>query len=101
MIQNLRDPSTPYFGALKMRRALGDRARLVTVDHGGHGVYLAGTSTCGDRAVTHYLTTGTRPPTRTPTAPPDTGGVRDPAGAGRGCQGARGYCERQAAAPDL
>ncbi|MFE9800364.1 alpha/beta hydrolase [Streptomyces goshikiensis] len=69
MIQNLRDPSTPYFGALKMRRALGDRARLVTVDHGGHGVYLAGTNACGDRAVTHYLTTGTRPHQDTYCAP--------------------------------
>lgn len=69
MIQNLRDPSTPYFGALKMRRALGDRARLVTVDHGGHGVYLAGGNACGDRAVTHYLTTGTRPQQDTYCAP--------------------------------
>ncbi|WP_344960838.1 alpha/beta hydrolase, partial [Streptomyces thioluteus] len=61
MIQNLRDPSTPYFGALKMREALGQRARLVTVDRGGHGVYLGNGNACGDRAVTAYLTTGKRP----------------------------------------
>ncbi|MFJ8311879.1 MULTISPECIES: alpha/beta hydrolase [unclassified Streptomyces] len=61
MIQNLRDPETPYFGALKMRRALGERARLVTVDHGGHGVYLASGNACGDRTVTAFLTTGERP----------------------------------------
>ncbi|WP_344073828.1 alpha/beta hydrolase [Streptomyces crystallinus] len=61
MIQGLRDPSTPYFGALKMRQALGDRARLVTVDHGGHGMYLDSGNTCGNRAVTTYLTTGARP----------------------------------------
>ncbi|WP_407288794.1 alpha/beta hydrolase [Streptomyces sp. BP-8] len=61
MIQNLRDPSTPYFGALKMRRALGDRARLVTVDHGGHGVYLGNGNACGDRKVTAFLSTGQRP----------------------------------------
>ncbi|KNB51607.1 alpha/beta hydrolase [Streptomyces caatingaensis] len=61
MIQNLRDPATPYFGALKMREALGRRARLVTVDSGGHGVYLGNGNACGDRAVTRYLTTGERP----------------------------------------
>lgn len=62
MLQNLRDPVTPYFGALSMRAALGDRARLVTVDHGGHGAYHADGDTCGDRAVTEFLLTGRRPP---------------------------------------
>ncbi len=61
MIQNLRDPTTPYAGALRMRAALGARARLVTVDRGGHGVYLAHGNACGDRAVTTYLRTGHRP----------------------------------------
>ncbi|WP_338931977.1 alpha/beta hydrolase [Streptomyces netropsis] len=61
MIQNLRDPSTPHRGALEMRRSLGDRARLVTVDSGGHGAYLANGNACGDRAVTDFLTTGRRP----------------------------------------
>lgn len=61
MIQSLRDPSTPYFGALKMREALGDRARLVTVEKGGHGVYLGEGNACGDRAVTAFLTSGERP----------------------------------------
>lgn len=61
MIQNRRDPATPYFGALRMRAALGDRARLVTVERGGHGVYLATGNACGDRAVTTFLLTGQRP----------------------------------------
>ncbi|MEU4350309.1 alpha/beta hydrolase [Streptomyces sp. NPDC023838] len=61
MIQGLRDPATPYFGALKMRAAWGDRARLVTVDHGGHGMYLDNGNACGDRAVTTFLTAGVRP----------------------------------------
>ncbi|MEV5139044.1 alpha/beta hydrolase [Streptomyces syringium] len=61
MIQNLRDPATPHHGARKMREALGDRARLVTVDSGGHGAYLANGNTCGDRTVTDFLTTGRRP----------------------------------------
>ncbi|MFI9744378.1 alpha/beta hydrolase [Streptomyces sp. NPDC052494] len=61
MIQNLRDPSTPYSKGLRMRAALGERARLVSVDHGGHGVYLGNGNACGDAAVTRYLTQGVRP----------------------------------------
>ncbi|WP_211370737.1 alpha/beta hydrolase [Nonomuraea turkmeniaca] len=61
LIQNLRDPSTPYSGALKMRQAFGQRARMVAVDSGGHGVYLANGNTCGDQAVTAFLTTGHLP----------------------------------------
>lgn len=65
MIQNLRDPATPHSSGLKMREALGDRARLVSVDRGGHGAYLVtagGTgNACGDRIVTRFLTTGERP----------------------------------------
>lgn len=61
MIQNRRDPSTPYAGALKMREAFGGRARLVTVERGGHSVYLGTGNACGDRLVTDYLTTGRRP----------------------------------------
>lgn len=61
MIQSLRDPSTPYFGALKMREALGDRARLVSVDQGGHGMYLGNGNACGDSKVTTFLKTGERP----------------------------------------
>lgn len=60
-IQSLRDPSTPYAAGLKMREALGDRARLVTVDQGGHGMYLGNGNACGDRTVTAFLRTGVRP----------------------------------------
>ncbi|TXK39985.1 alpha/beta hydrolase [Nonomuraea sp. C10] len=61
MVQFLRDPGTPLAGARKMQRALGNRARMVTVDQGGHGVYLLGKNTCADTAVTTFLTTGKRP----------------------------------------
>ena len=67
MIQNLRDPSTPHASGLRMRAALGDRARLVSVDRGGHGVYLTAAggagNACGDRTVTRFLLTGERPDT--------------------------------------
>ncbi|MFE6686096.1 alpha/beta hydrolase [Streptomyces sp. NPDC057743] len=61
MVQNLRDPATPYFGARKMRAALGERARMVTLDHGGHGAYLTHGTACGDRTVTAFLRDGRRP----------------------------------------
>ncbi|MDT0494495.1 alpha/beta hydrolase [Streptomyces griseus] len=61
MIQSLRDPSTPLAGALKMRAALGERARMVTVGQGGHGMYLGNGNACGDRVVSDFLVTGARP----------------------------------------
>ncbi|MFE5633709.1 alpha/beta hydrolase [Streptomyces sp. NPDC056543] len=61
MIQSLRDPSTPYAAGLKMRAALGDRARLVSVGQGGHGMYVGNGNACGNAAVTEFLRTGTRP----------------------------------------
>ncbi|MFF6774311.1 alpha/beta hydrolase [Streptomyces sp. NPDC012637] len=61
MIQGLRDPSTPHSAGLEMRAALGARARLVSVDHGGHGMYLGNGNACGDRTVTRFLLTGERP----------------------------------------
>ncbi|MFF8432999.1 alpha/beta hydrolase [Streptomyces bacillaris] len=61
MIQSLRDPATPLAGALKMRAALGERARMVTVERGGHGMYLGNGNACGDRVVSDFLVTGERP----------------------------------------
>ena len=50
-LQNLRDPATPLAGALRLRRAFGDRARVVTADQGGHGVYF-NVNTCANDAAT-------------------------------------------------
>ncbi|MFJ9608812.1 alpha/beta hydrolase [Kitasatospora sp. NPDC101176] len=61
LAQNLRDPATPYRGALRLRAALGERARMVTVDSGGHDVYVANGNACGDAVVTDFLVTGRRP----------------------------------------
>ncbi|MCR6483025.1 alpha/beta hydrolase [Amycolatopsis sp. OK19-0408] len=61
MLQNLRDPATPMPGALRLRAAFGDRARLVTADQGGHVAYLNGANQCGNDAVSDYLATGHRP----------------------------------------
>jgi pimeloyl-ACP methyl ester carboxylesterase len=59
--QNLRDPVTPLADAKLMRRALGDRARLVTADQGGHLSYLFKSNQCLNNAVTTFLATGKRP----------------------------------------
>ncbi|MET9555394.1 alpha/beta hydrolase [Streptomyces sp. NPDC006645] len=61
MMQNERDPGTPLAGAVKLRRALGQRAVMVTADAGGHGVYLFTGNKCADDAATTFLTTGQRP----------------------------------------
>ncbi|MER5219255.1 alpha/beta hydrolase [Streptomyces flaveus] len=61
MVQNERDPGTPLAGARELRRALGQRATMVTADQGGHGVYPFGANTCANDAVTAFLTTGQRP----------------------------------------
>ncbi|GAA3552294.1 alpha/beta hydrolase [Amycolatopsis ultiminotia] len=61
LVQNLRDPATPLSGAARLRSAFGDRARMVTIDQGGHGAYLFAPNKCGNDAVTGYLVTGKRP----------------------------------------
>jgi pimeloyl-ACP methyl ester carboxylesterase len=62
MLQNLRDPNTPYPGAVDMHKALGQRSRLVTVDGGGHAIYgLEPDSTCATDIATAYLAKGVFP----------------------------------------
>lgn len=63
MLQNLRDPATPLAGAKRMREALGDRARMVTADQGGHLAYLILHNTCANSIATKFLLTGQRPDT--------------------------------------
>ncbi|MFJ3439704.1 alpha/beta hydrolase [Streptomyces sp. NPDC086081] len=61
LVQNERDVATPLSGALRLRRALGDRAVMVTVNSTGHDAYLANGNACGDRTVSRFLATGERP----------------------------------------
>ncbi|MQA77541.1 MAG: hypothetical protein GEV10_03505 [Streptosporangiales bacterium] len=61
--QNTRDPATIESGAVDLRRALGKRARMVTVDGGGHGVYLTEGNACADNATTRFLLGGSLPET--------------------------------------
>jgi pimeloyl-ACP methyl ester carboxylesterase len=57
------DPATPYRGALKLVRQLGN-ARLLTMRGDGHTAY-GGNSPCIDKAVNDYLVDGTLPPAGT------------------------------------
>ncbi|GAA4823166.1 alpha/beta hydrolase [Streptomyces ziwulingensis] len=61
MLQNLRDNATPLSGAREMRAALGDRARMVTADQGGHLAYKYLDNKCANDIVTEFLLTGDRP----------------------------------------
>jgi pimeloyl-ACP methyl ester carboxylesterase len=60
ILQNQRDNATPLAGALGLRKALGSRAAMVTVDNGGHYVYGVGSS-CADQATVAFLADGTLP----------------------------------------
>ena len=66
MLNNTHDPASPYEGAVALRKAFGDRARLVTVDGGGHGTLFhfmsrATPNACADRYVDEFLLHGRRP----------------------------------------
>ncbi|MEV4350160.1 alpha/beta hydrolase [Actinoplanes sp. NPDC049596] len=61
VLQNRRDPVTPWTSGRGMRDSLGRRAALVTVDQGGHGVYLLGDNTCANAVATAFLTDGDLP----------------------------------------
>ncbi|MEV4077408.1 alpha/beta hydrolase [Nonomuraea fuscirosea] len=60
ILQNRRDNATPWAAGRGMRRALGDRAGFVGVQHGGHFAYGTG-SACADQATVAFLTKGTLP----------------------------------------
>jgi pimeloyl-ACP methyl ester carboxylesterase len=61
LLQNLRDPATPWTSGLGMRQALGRRAAMVSVDQGGHGVYLFTDAPCAGDVATAFLVTGVLP----------------------------------------
>ncbi|GAB7037964.1 MULTISPECIES: alpha/beta hydrolase [Catenuloplanes] len=61
IMQNLRDPATPYRGGQLAREAFRKRSSLVTVDGSGHGVYVFGTNPCAQRVGTAYLVDGVMP----------------------------------------
>jgi pimeloyl-ACP methyl ester carboxylesterase len=61
LVQSLRDPATPYDGGLALRATLGSRARLVTVETGGHALAFTGRNSCADDVAGAFLGTGQLP----------------------------------------
>jgi len=61
ILENRRDPATPYPGALQMNADLGHRTTFVSVDQGGHTVYLMTPNDCANNAATAFLASGTFP----------------------------------------
>lgn len=61
VVQNLRDPATPHLGGQLIRKSFGARARLVSIDQGGHGAYVYGDNPCGLNVTTNFLVDGTFP----------------------------------------
>ena len=61
ILQNLRDPNTPYAGAKEMRSALGQRAVMVSVDEGGHAIFGFESNSCVNNAAVAYLGSGILP----------------------------------------
>lgn len=61
LLQNRRDASTPHVGGKMLREKFGDRARLVSVDDSGHGVYVLGKNSCALNTTTRYLVEGKMP----------------------------------------
>ncbi len=63
IVQNRRDPVTPYAGGVLLRGSSPQRSKLVSVDGSGHGVYIYGDSACADTITTAFLTDGRMPAT--------------------------------------
>lgn len=61
ILQNRHDPVTPLAGGRLLRGKFGDRARMVTVNGSGHGVYVLGGNACALNLTTAYLVDGTMP----------------------------------------
>ncbi|MBM7441028.1 hypothetical protein JOC24_004460 [Streptomyces sp. HB132] len=60
-MQNLRDAPTPHLGGKTLRQKFADRSRLLSVDDGGHGVYVLGDTPCALNITTRYLVEGRMP----------------------------------------
>lgn len=61
LLQNRHDPVTPAANAALLRERFGQRARLVTAENSGHGVYVVGGNACVLNLTTAYLVDGRMP----------------------------------------
>jgi pimeloyl-ACP methyl ester carboxylesterase len=61
LVQSTGDIATPYEGAVRLRKALGSKSRLVSVEGAVHGVYPFYNNFCANTAATQYLLSGKLP----------------------------------------
>lgn len=61
ILNTLRDPLTPLPGAQRMREILGQRARLVLVDAGGHAILGLINNECAANTASEFLVGGVVP----------------------------------------
>ncbi|WP_250032730.1 alpha/beta hydrolase [Paractinoplanes maris] len=61
ILQNRRDPVTPWAGGKLLRDKFASRAKLVTAEESGHGVYLVHTNACAHNITTNWLVGGRMP----------------------------------------
>ena len=61
LTQSVRDPATPFDGALALRVRMGSRSRLVTTGTGGHSIAFRDRNDCVDQAAGSFLATGELP----------------------------------------
>src|SRR5205814_1182685 len=61
ILQNLRDPATPWISGFGLRETLGPRATMVSVDQGGHGVFPITQAPCATAIATDFLASGALP----------------------------------------
>lgn len=74
IVQDIRDPATPYWGSQEMHQALGQRSRFLSIDQGGHAAYILKPNTCANDTTTAFLADGTFPSSDVycPANPPST-----------------------------
>ena len=77
LVQGLRDPATPYDGAVAMRVALGNRSRLATINAGGHSMAYTGKNACADGVATRLLVEGAMSDSYCAPSPPPAATARD------------------------
>jgi pimeloyl-ACP methyl ester carboxylesterase len=61
ILQNRRDPVTPWVGGKLLRDKFASRAKLVTAEESGHGVFLVHTNACAFNLTTDWLVEGKMP----------------------------------------
>ncbi|WP_430781724.1 alpha/beta hydrolase [Actinoplanes sp. G11-F43] len=61
LLQNRHDPVTPAVNAALLQERFGKRAKLVTAEESGHGVYVLSDNACALELTTAYLVDGRMP----------------------------------------